>query len=482
MMMHVMPQETSFSPVDFGQVKNPAKPPEDKGMSFKDILSSYNPKAAAETGPQQTPVDQEKPQPKELDSSAVSQGDDVQDEVLPEDVMVSQYIALAQVPPELLLQFQLTGPDLAAQQDAGIVLTAENPVSLEGRSSQVLLQEITGDFPETGVVAREAAVSLAEGSEVILSQQEALPATSSGEVLKGNGSSFPVLPQINEGHTDSGAVKTDYGVVATVQEASADSPEVLPQLTEMPKNHAESDETVFLHNSTGGSLKTGEMAPGEKKSQAEPLLQPLEAKVDTSTTVIRGSAEPEMANGPEISWNGSGESSLSYDMAGNPAEVALPVTVPLDGDTPVSEEAFVTKLSQVLKDQLVSKSELITQQGRAEIRLELKPEYMGRVLLRLSLENGAINGKFLVENQQVRNLIENNIAQLKQNLADQGILWQEASVDVGGSGNNPFSNSDTSHGRNNNSRLRMSGEESLDIERAATSFGLALGRSISYLA
>ncbi|MGI6555672.1 MAG: flagellar hook-length control protein FliK [Bacillota bacterium] len=99
-----------------------------------------------------------------------------------------------------------------------------------------------------------------------------------------------------------------------------------------------------------------------------------------------------------------------------------------------NQDAFIGRLAQVLEDQMLAKSELLMRDGRVEIKLELKPEYLGRLFVRLSLENGAVNARFVVENHQVRNLIENNMTQLKQCLSEQGISWQEASVDVGGSG------------------------------------------------
>lgn len=113
-------------------------------------------------------------------------------------------------------------------------------------------------------------------------------------------------------------------------------------------------------------------------------------------------------------------------------------------------ESFIGRLAKVLQTQMLSKSELLNRNGVAEIKLELKPEYLGKLFVHLAMENGRVNARFLVENQQVRCLLENNMSYLKQCLADQGISWQDASVDVGGSGSGWFyedeGSSQNSHG------------------------------------
>lgn len=234
--------------------------------------------------------------------------------------------------------------------------------------------------------------------------------------------------------------------------------------------------TEEISVSSGSSVDAGETASKKESIGA----QPLNTKVQNDGIFSGGGQEEKVPEAPSIFQNSTGESNLSYDLAGRSGEVGA--TVSLQTDSVSSKDAFLNRLSQALKNQMISKSGLVAQNGRAEIRLELKPEYMGKLFLRLSLENGTINAKFLVENQQVRNLIENNMPQLKQSLADQGISWQEASVDVGGSGSGLFHEDSDRGTRKWASQYSPSGEELPEFCWGVVSNDGLQGTSISYLA
>jgi len=95
---------------------------------------------------------------------------------------------------------------------------------------------------------------------------------------------------------------------------------------------------------------------------------------------------------------------------------------------------LLSRFSQAVKENLEAKTHFFAREGRSEVRLQLKPEHLGQLRLQLVLENGSLNARFIVENHHARQMIENNLNQLKQVLEEQGISCQHAQVDVGGSG------------------------------------------------
>ena len=63
--------------------------------------------------------------------------------------------------------------------------------------------------------------------------------------------------------------------------------------------------------------------------------------------------------------------------------------------------------------------------------IKLKPDNLGKVTMQISVENGNISAKFLAESQKVKEILESNMQELKDQLAKQGMAVQEMSVSVG---------------------------------------------------
>jgi hypothetical protein len=77
--------------------------------------------------------------------------------------------------------------------------------------------------------------------------------------------------------------------------------------------------------------------------------------------------------------------------------------------------------------------------GKGEIRLILKPESLGRVRIRINIQDNSIEGKILVENNTVRELFEGNLEHLRNALRSGGFDTAALEVAVGGekSGRDP---------------------------------------------
>ena len=74
---------------------------------------------------------------------------------------------------------------------------------------------------------------------------------------------------------------------------------------------------------------------------------------------------------------------------------------------------------------------IILNGDKSEMLMQLKPESLGKVTLKIVTENGCVNAKFNVENERVRQTLEANILSLKETLENQGLSVQECTVQVG---------------------------------------------------
>ena len=82
--------------------------------------------------------------------------------------------------------------------------------------------------------------------------------------------------------------------------------------------------------------------------------------------------------------------------------------------------------------QIVEQARMIRTATNTEMVINLKPEHLGQLTLRVSVStSGAVNASFYSDNAQVRAIIENSVVQLKQELNDQGIKVDNVEVYAG---------------------------------------------------
>ena len=97
----------------------------------------------------------------------------------------------------------------------------------------------------------------------------------------------------------------------------------------------------------------------------------------------------------------------------------------------VPETDVSKKLSQAdTLNQIVKKSVLHLENGRSEFKIDLKPETLGHLKMQILTENHHVTIRILTENHAVKEMIENNLAQLKANFQNQGLEMEKFDVSV----------------------------------------------------
>lgn len=129
--------------------------------------------------------------------------------------------------------------------------------------------------------------------------------------------------------------------------------------------------------------------------------------------------------------------SFHDNLAGNSASNGLNLNPNHPGEfssSTVQNQVFKETGFQAIANQLIESSKATLTRGKSEVEIQLKPEYLGKVHLRLALEEGILSARFLVENSAVGKLLENNLHQLRQSLQEQGLKFGQVNVEIG-SGN-----------------------------------------------
>ena len=81
-------------------------------------------------------------------------------------------------------------------------------------------------------------------------------------------------------------------------------------------------------------------------------------------------------------------------------------------------------------DQIVRKAAIHLRNGQQEARIDLKPDFLGHIRMQVISENQQVTVRILAEHGFVKDMIENNIHQLKADLQQQGLAVDKLDVSV----------------------------------------------------
>ncbi len=152
----------------------------------------------------------------------------------------------------------------------------------------------------------------------------------------------------------------------------------------------------------------------------------------------------------------------AFESAAELAEAESPVRKILDF---ADRENLFPKLVQTM--------ETIVQEERTEVRIQLKPDHLGELKIKLSMERGIMVAEFIVENQAVREVIASQLPQLQTALQDHGTQVADLSVSIGFGEARP-----DEQGQPNQRQSGRQTQRRLDRMTAANSEKAYSGRSI----
>lgn len=255
------------------------------------------------------------------------------------------------------------------------------------------------------------------------------------------------------GSENSNFVSIDHdGVNVVNQEKSVDLTEIIARFK------AQLEEKSIKNDSTEANI------PEDKE------IMPLDAKdildeagiseVDEQVEVPESSEQMDVGFMQEENLNGEPE------MKGNPGE--NPVTDVLKSDIRTAEdfeneynsaitnmtsgaaektsfdtgsvkvsESVGAKSDEILY-QVVEKAKVVLTTDKSEMVMDLKPDHLGKLSLKLVTENGIVMANFTAESQQVKEVLEANMQLLKSALEKQGFVVQGFNVSVGRDSNSGF--------------------------------------------
>jgi flagellar hook-length control protein FliK len=122
-----------------------------------------------------------------------------------------------------------------------------------------------------------------------------------------------------------------------------------------------------------------------------------------------------------------------------PTMNAAPLTQMVSARVQVAHQAVAQTPQYVnpadVLNQVMDQIRAHTGEQVTEMKLTLRPESLGDIVLRVLTQNGIVTAQFIAENERVREALESNFNQLRDALQEQGIRFAELSVSVAHDGN-----------------------------------------------
>lgn len=93
---------------------------------------------------------------------------------------------------------------------------------------------------------------------------------------------------------------------------------------------------------------------------------------------------------------------------------------------------FAERLNAALQNEVLKNTSFVVKNdGNGEIRLVLKPESLGQIRIKISINNNHLDGRIIVENNTIREIVEENLKNLDQAFRDAGFATTSLGVSVG---------------------------------------------------
>lgn len=304
--------------------------------------------------------------------------------------------AAAEVPAGL--QTAALSGQLRALMNADMLRTAESLPAVAAENAEILAQATTEGLIENTErqLAQNAQQAAAQGPQ---NAADALAAGTIQNVVKGTPVVQEIAAPVVQAQQPAQGQKTADLVGDALTEDSVETPSPLDILARRTMRHD----------------AQGQGTAQQEQQSAEQQL-PFMRSDENAAAPLPRSAEPAPQN-PQPVTPSTGPAPVQEAASADAAPAAQPQRPQPDYEIP---------------RQIVEQARLLRTLTDTQMVIRLKPEHLGELTLRVAVgSDGAVQASFHSDNAHVRNVIENSLVQLRQELNNQGLKVDRVGVYTG---------------------------------------------------
>ncbi len=194
--------------------------------------------------------------------------------------------------------------------------------------------------------------------------------------------------------------------------------------------------------------------PGKSEEAEKGLNEGVKSIVaDLSGSAFQGSE----SNGREEQgdYASANAASVPETSSSKPEQMMASVSFDKLVDSPVKEAPAapqrLTPVAVEVQEKVQAGIKVSVEQGGGEVKMKLNPESLGEVRIKLSVATGVVKAEIIVENPEVKRILESDTSFLRDTLGSHGLTLEKCVVEVG--------KSHDARGRETGSEQSFSGDE-----------------------
>lgn len=224
------------------------------------------------------------------------------------------------------------------------------------------------------------------------------------------------------------------------------------ELSGLPKAKPENDAEDFTKKAAQKSVKgfalknSGSDESKETRFAARMNAQKQEAKEEAATKNSSSPFKADTENTTDfkiIRMKNSSQSSMGDSKEGDSSAQQQMLKSYSKGASAAEQKSSSLRSMPQLHDimpKMAKEARLMLRKGKSEMQIALKPDFLGKMKMKLVLEGDSFTGKFIVEHAAVKEMLEKNMDEIGQALKDMGVDAEnfDVSLEDGSSGGELF--------------------------------------------
>lgn len=172
----------------------------------------------------------------------------------------------------------------------------------------------------------------------------------------------------------------------------------------------------------------GETEAAVDKKELPANLKPASETSKVSETTVKVTSQVKEGTLAEESAEGKSASITEPDsnmITAGQLALRSGTTAPVK---PMAQPVPVEQFAKEMTNLVVNKLEFVKLQGFTEARISLNPEHLGQVDIKITMQNGQLIAQFMTRNSDARELLDQQMSQLRSALQGQGLQVEKLEV------------------------------------------------------